>query len=200
MRGKFIVVESNDRSGKTTICKTLINNIPNSIYLKFPDRNGLHGKEINDYLNGLIHFEEDTIFRLFVENRNEYKDRILTWLSDGKNIICDRYSYSGAVYSYYNRNKKNICGNLQQLINLSKYDENMPKPDIVFLIDGYFTSDMNELYDGVEHREYIYNLFKTLLDELKINYSIIENCFDMDDDRYINITINTMLVKINNLI
>lgn len=181
-RGVFVVIESNDRSGKTTLCQNIINNMDNCVYMKFPNRNGKHGKVIDDYLNNRIELSNDEIYNIFVDNRLNERDNIISLLKSGKNIICDRYCYSGIVYATYenikshktiiadtnfgsinkpksfniktNFGKKNLIYEMNQLL---LNESNIPKPDLVFLINGNYRDDSNERYDNVDG---IYELFK----------------------------------------
>ena len=150
MRGKFIVVESNDRAGKTTICNELVKTIPNSVYIKFPNRNGLHGKIIDDYLNKKIDMDNDEIYTLFVENRKHEIKNIESLLNSNKNIICDRYCYSGIVYALYNKGYNSLNSFNELLLN----EKGLPKPDIIFLIKGYFND--NQLTERYDNKPVIY--------------------------------------------
>lgn len=181
-RGSFVVIESNDRAGKTTICENIIKSLPNSVYLKFPNREGKNGKIINDYLNNLIDIPKDEIYKLFVENRLHERDNIISLLESGKNIICDRYCYSGIVYATFENmglfnniiadtnfgsinkpdtfNIKTNFGNktiIHDMNNLLNNESDLPKPDIIFLINGSYRDGSNERYDNTNG---IYELFK----------------------------------------
>ena len=178
MRGKFIVVESNDRAGKTTICNELVKTIPNSVYIKFPNRNGLHGKIIDDYLNKKIDMDNDEIYTLFVENRNHEIKNIESLLNSNKNIICDRYCYSGIVYALYNKGYNSLNSFNELLLN----EKGLPKPDIIFLIKGYFND--NQLTERYDNKPEIYNLFHYWFSNSFDNVEFITNEHDFNSIEY----------------
>ncbi|XP_044737004.1 thymidylate kinase [Chrysoperla carnea] len=102
-RGKFIVFEGCDRSGKTTQCKKLVeylkqNSIPCE-HMNFPKRDTAIGKVINEYLQGCVTLDHHTIHLLFSANRWELQDKMNKTLLAGKHIVCDRYSFSGVAYT-----------------------------------------------------------------------------------------------------
>ena len=69
--------------------------------IRYPNRDSKSGELLNNYLKcskkGQIGHEEAHL--LFSMNRWEEKKRIIEDLNSGCNIICDRYAYSGVVYS-----------------------------------------------------------------------------------------------------
>lgn len=192
MAGKFIVIESNDNSGKTTICNKLVSRIDNAIYFKFPNRSGFHGKIINDYLNKKIELENESIFSLFLENMEAETNKLLQLMKSGKNIICDRYFFSLLVYHAYNTNN---FDSIKNNINLTK---NMIVPDFVFLINGFFKKeDINERYDSTKE---IYNIFYNWFSNSSFNYNykIIDNKYPLQSGEYDNM-INNIIEIINNV-
>eukprot|EP01084_Bolivina_argentea_P001867 3457_1 len=134
-RGAFIVLEGIDRCGKSSQCKKLLNylttnNISSKFY-RFPNRESLTGKIINDYLTNKIKVLDDRcIHLLFAANRHESKTEIINDLNNGINIICDRYSYSGIAYS----SAKNIVNKMSiKWCTSSEYG--LPKPDCVIFLN-----------------------------------------------------------------
>lgn len=63
------------------------------------DRTTPIGKLIDGYLRGQSHLDDHSIHLLFSANRWELAQDIEADISNGTNVIVDRYSYSGAVYS-----------------------------------------------------------------------------------------------------
>lgn len=55
---------------------------------------------INDFLANKTDISNEAVHLLFSANRWESMKEIDEILSSGKNIICDRYWYSGVAYSY----------------------------------------------------------------------------------------------------
>ncbi|ETO02135.1 hypothetical protein RFI_35294 [Reticulomyxa filosa] len=111
-RGAFIVLEGIDRSGKSTQSKKLhehltAQKIANQL-IRYPDRttitdckqNKKLGKLLNEYLQCKQEVDDRAIHLIFSANRHEAKQQLLSWLEEGYTVICDRYSYSGTVYTY----------------------------------------------------------------------------------------------------
>ncbi len=98
MKNLFIVLEGIDNSGKTTLCSRLVKEIPNAIYLSFPDRTTKTGQAINKFLrtmedkencqktcfqglnfiDGIKVDKEDTVFEICSDKQysfNGYKEK-----------------------------------------------------------------------------------------------------------------------------
>jgi dTMP kinase len=102
MRGKFIVFEGLDRSGKSTQTKLLteyLSQRSNTELIGFPNRQSEIGSMINKYLTSQVEVSHQAIHLLFSANRWESMADIEKKLSSGINICCDRYYYSGVAYS-----------------------------------------------------------------------------------------------------
>lgn len=100
-RGRLILIEGLDRTGKTTQTTLLLGKLePNSVLIKFPDRSTKIGQLINEYLNNDgLKLSDQAVHLLFSANRWEVAEKIKTFLLDGINVILDRYVYSGVAYS-----------------------------------------------------------------------------------------------------
>lgn len=102
-RGLLIVLEGNDRAGKTTQAFKLVEAFRNAgqpaRVISFPDRATEIGSVINDYLRGEIQLHDNAVHLLFAANRWEKFDEMLKDLHTGVTLIVDRYSYSGVAYS-----------------------------------------------------------------------------------------------------
>ncbi|RVX70412.1 hypothetical protein B0A52_05911 [Exophiala mesophila] len=101
--GLLFVVEGLDRSGKSSQCQRLYENITaqgrKARYVKFPDRTTPTGVMINSYLTSKTQQDDHSIHLLFSANRWEAIKGIERDLDAGVDVIVDRYSFSGAVYS-----------------------------------------------------------------------------------------------------
>ncbi|KAF4611383.1 hypothetical protein G7Y89_g15630 [Cudoniella acicularis] len=131
-RGAFIVVEGLDRAGKTTQVQKLCNNLyadgHNVKAIRFPDRTSPIGKMIDGYLQRKTEMDDHAIHLLFSANRWEKAAWIKEQISKGYTIVCDRYYYSGMVYSAA---KHNPALSLEWA---RTPDVGLPRPDrVVFL-------------------------------------------------------------------
>ena len=69
--------------------------------ISFPNRESESGKLLDAYLKSTRGqaMSNEAVHLLFALNRWEMKSKILEMMSNGTNVICDRYAYSGIVYS-----------------------------------------------------------------------------------------------------
>ncbi|KAK5137705.1 hypothetical protein LTR08_007276 [Meristemomyces frigidus] len=132
-RGKLIVFEGLDRSGKSTQCDRLVAHLRNRgqrvEHLRFPDRTTPIGKMINSYLSGGSQQEDHVIHLLFSANRWELASAISTLINDGITVVVDRYYYSGCVYSA----AKGVVG--MDLEWCRQPEVGLPRPDVCLFLD-----------------------------------------------------------------
>ncbi|CZS89476.1 hypothetical protein WAI453_002689 [Rhynchosporium graminicola] len=166
-RGAFILIEGLDRTGKTTQVKRLSDRLHASGHnvktISFPDRTSPIGKMIDGYLQSSIDMDDHAIHLLFSANRWEKAKWIESTLLSGYTIVCDRYHYSGMVYSAA---KNNPALPLSWAITP---DVGLPKPDVVIFLalnpeeaekrGGYGV----EKYEKLEMQRRVRELFLSLL-------------------------------------
>ncbi|KAI9047173.1 hypothetical protein LZ554_008627 [Drepanopeziza brunnea f. sp. 'monogermtubi'] len=132
-RGAFIVIEGLDRAGKTTqvkrICDRLYASGHNVKTIRFPDRTSPIGSMIDSYLQSALEMDDHAIHLLFSANRWEKAKWIRNTLASGSTIVCDRYYYSGMVYSAAKQNPS------LSLSWAQSPDVGLPKPDVVVFLD-----------------------------------------------------------------
>lgn len=167
-RGKLILIEGLDRTGKTTQCNILYKKLqPNCKLLKFPERSTRIGGLINEYLtDDSFQLSNQAIHLLFSANRWEIVDKIKKDLLEGKNIVMDRYVYSGVAYSAAKgTNGMDLDWCLQP-------DVGLLKPDLTLFLS---TQDVDnnaeksgfgdERYETVKFQEKVKQTFMKLLDK-----------------------------------
>ena len=128
MKGKLIVIEGIDGSGKSTCAKNLTEKL-NSINIKtiytFEPTHSHYGAKLREgMLSEDLDAEEELL--LFVKDRKEHIEYMIKpALEEGYFIILDRYFYSSIAY----QGAKGI--NINLIINMHK--DFIIKPDIVFI-------------------------------------------------------------------
>lgn len=128
MKGKLIVIEGIDGSGKSTCAKNLTEKL-NSINIKtiytFEPTHSHYGAKLRDgMLSEDLDAEEELL--LFVKDRKEHIEYMIKpALEEGYFIILDRYFYSSIAY----QGAKGI--DINRIINMHK--DFIVKPDIVFI-------------------------------------------------------------------
>ncbi|KAF2743504.1 thymidylate kinase [Sporormia fimetaria CBS 119925] len=134
-RGKLIVFEGLDRSGKSTQVQLLADALRKEGMqvqcLRFPDRTTPIGRMIGDYLSGGAEYEleDHVIHLLFSANRWELSSTIRTTINSGTTLIVDRYYYSGCVYSAAKQNPA------LSLAWARRPEEGLPRPDVCVFLD-----------------------------------------------------------------
>jgi dTMP kinase len=130
MPGLLIAFEGLDQSGKETQARRLgdrIRQLGRDVQLvSFPDYATPIGMELGRALRGEHDYSPDVMQLLYVANRYEYKPRLMSWLSAGTIVICDRYVASSVAY-----------GETQALDAawLVEVQRHLPQPDLTILLD-----------------------------------------------------------------
>lgn len=150
-RGRLIVIEGLDRSGKSTQCQRLVTALSQNaspsqhtapsttavlskeslgtsaaILQKFPDRSTTIGTMIDHYLQQKSDLDDRCIHLLFSANRWELASRLLEFLEAGVHVVLDRYIYSGVAFSVVKGLDRAWC---------KACDVGLPAPDLVLFLD-----------------------------------------------------------------
>lgn len=123
----FVCVEGIDRSGKTTLCAALAKRL-DAVHISFPDYSA---PKTGTRLKQILSMKECPLspadmHRLFAENRAECAAKLHKLLDDGKLVVADRYTLSGAAYSMANGLSPEWCLN---------QEKNLPSPDLIVYLD-----------------------------------------------------------------
>jgi len=98
MRGKFIVIEGLDGSGKSTQAKKLTENLKGSLLTREPS-DGSVGSLCRSAFSGQLKLNASSIMLLLIADRIEHaEDIVMPALEAGQNVICDRYYLSNMAY------------------------------------------------------------------------------------------------------
>ncbi|TDG50198.1 hypothetical protein AWZ03_003414 [Drosophila navojoa] len=159
-RGAFIVFEGCDRVGKSTQSNQLFERLKDKGVavkkINFPNRSTIIGDVINRFLKNTEELSNEVIHLLFSANRWECISSIQADLMAGTTIICDRYAYSGVVYSVAKGLDFDWCW---------APDLGLLKPDVVFYLkanpDQLASRDSfgNERYEKLELQRKVSELF-----------------------------------------
>jgi len=147
-RGAFIVFEGLDRAGKSTQSKELLATMNKETitverdangealakrkqaglgpkWMCFPARHTPIGSLIDQYLRKKVEMCDRAVHLLFSANRWEMASTILEDLEAGRSVICDRYGFSGVVYSAAKGMDPEWC---------RSSDIGLPQPDLIFFL------------------------------------------------------------------
>ena len=132
MEGKIIVIEGIDGAGKATQSKLIREKLEekgkDSLIYSYPDYSSVYGKRIKGFLYKKINIKVDELFMLYLTDMIKDRDKMLSEISNGKNLIIDRFFFSTIAYQSaggfdYNKGK--------EIVKLM----GMPVPDFTFYID-----------------------------------------------------------------
>ena len=197
--GLLVIIEGINGAGKTTVINKLSNHyaavkIPFVVY-KFPNRNGIYGKQIDGYLKGttVINSKYD-IINMFAANRESVRESIIQDIIDGKIVICDRYIYSAIAYHIPNH-VINPTTLMAYCSIIGYFDKKMPNPDITYIIDG----DHLVKREGIVPREKFHyyglrsmQMFSTLVRVVSLcvnKFMVLKNRLDKCDE-LVNFIVN----------
>ena len=163
-RGKFIVIEGIDGSGKATQTKLLIKRLKKegrkTATLDFPQYyNNFFGKMTGRYLAGEFGTADEVspylASVLYALDRWESKDFILKQLAVGKIVVCDRYASSNIIHQGGKIKPQKKRGELIKWLEKMEFDVlKISKPDLIIYLD--VPHDVGQkLVDKKDQREYI---------------------------------------------
>ena len=191
-KGKFIVVEGLDGSGKTTLIENIVNSLNGIVPIKSLIDILPRGKCIRECIGNKEHYGNDlSIALLYLSETTRVKDIIEEYLKNGVDIIVDRWFYSTMAYT----NNKYI----DIIDNVSKY---LPNIDMTIYVDV----DIDTLIKRISNKlgEDVFTNKDKLLNvgncykELKMSNQIIFNN-NFEDDSY-EINYNNLIEKIKEVI
>ncbi|MFN7024126.1 MAG: dTMP kinase [Pseudorhizobium sp.] len=141
MAGKLFIFEGPDGVGKTTIVQELKQKLPASEFefLSFPGRDeGTLGRAIYRIHHEPKEFDIKVMSELarqalhIAAHIDVIETRIAPWISDGKNVVLDRFWWSTLVYGSVGGGKQKA---LEELVAAEKTVWGQIKPAAAFLID-----------------------------------------------------------------
>ncbi len=176
-RGKFIVLEGIDGSGKTTLAKMLFYKFFNrdpekKVILTFEPTKNILGRFIRFCLKHKIHLPQDFFQKLYFWDRIWHMAKIEYFLENGYTVVCDRNFFSTIAYGY------SSGVDVKKIVHWHKdaWKEGMIIfPDFVFLIDVFPEGAIIRLKKNGRHLE----LFETeeRLKRVAMGYNIAISYF-----------------------
>jgi len=126
-RGKLIVLEGIDGSGKSTQARKLVRWLKKhgykAIYTKEPT-DGLIGRQIKEKLRSEARPKHDWLQVMFASDRAHHTEEITRYLKKGFYVVCDRYVLSGLAYGAMK----------MQQAKLKKINKGIIQPDVTVLL------------------------------------------------------------------
>lgn len=142
-RGKLIVIDGTDGSGKGTQTQMLLEyldnkEVPNK-YIDFPRYyTSFHGKMVGRYLSGEFGSKESSspyLSSLFYAlDRLTARDEIVDWLEEGNTVVANRYTTSSMAFQTARIEDSKQEDFLKWLYEMEYKEHKLPKEDaVVFL-------------------------------------------------------------------
>jgi len=158
-RGKFIVLEGGDSTGKNTQAKLLLKHLKlqklTIEFLSFPQYDTPFGELIAKYLRGeygrLHEVAPEIPCLLYALDRYQVRDKLEAGLSSGTWFIADRYTQSNLGYQGAKFQGKE---RLQFITWLEAMEQRLPQPDLVIYL--YLPIKIaQKLMEGRKQKKYL---------------------------------------------
>lgn len=184
-RGKFIVFEGIDGSGKSTQMKLLAESLKaNEIEsrLTLEPTYGMVGSVLHEILSGKIKADPKVTAALFVADRLDHitnqDDGVLKSLENGETVICDRYYFSS--YAYQSTEVPS-----QWVVNANSLCAGALRPDCTIFIDITPQTAMKRILANRDTVE-IYETEEKLTKVRDAYFAAFENMKDCETVKIIN--------------
>ncbi len=140
MKGKIIVIEGADASGKYTQSKLLAKKLEREgkevAFFSFPRYDTFFGKLVTKYLQGefgsLKEVKPELASLLYSLDRFDALPKIEEFLKQGKTIVCDRYTASNVAHQAA---KFHGSGQKKFIEWIESVESRLPKPDLTIFLD-----------------------------------------------------------------
>ena len=185
MKGRFIVFEGIDGSGKTTQLKLLAERLRSEgkmVYMTAEPTDMPSGKALREALGGKVKKSEWDMALMFVSDRIAHnldgESGIKKKLDEGYYVICDRYYYSTLAYQGYSTDYEWVKG-----MNLSCPE--IIRPDVCIYLDLLPAQSLERITRGRDSVE-IYENEETLARVREKFLSVIEDIGERDNIKRID--------------
>jgi dTMP kinase len=133
MKGKFIVIEGCDFTGKSTVIEKLVNTLVLRGIECVPTKalgGTKYGKKCRNYVmkySGKV--PNSVILDKMIESMQDMNEKIVSHAQkDGSFVVCDRYYHSTLVY-------QGMCKNALEMVEERLAKANLIEPDLTFILD-----------------------------------------------------------------
>jgi len=128
--GRLLAIEGIDQAGKKTQTQLLAKELRRQGYRvsiwEFPDYSTRLGRQIKSYLAGDIRLDLHVVHLLYSANRWEVAEKLEQEIRGGINVVVNRYWPSNLAYGIAHGLRADW---------LSTLDDELPKPDLVIILD-----------------------------------------------------------------
>ncbi|MBR6534305.1 MAG: dTMP kinase [Clostridia bacterium] len=186
-RGKFIVLEGLDGSGKTTQINKLERHLKNKGLEVIVTKEPQADRPIGQLLRRVLTQDEKTDLRvaasLFAADRLDHltrRDGIIDALEKGAYVLCDRYYFSNYAYNM-------VDVDLDWIMSLNREAVKIGKPDLHIYVDvpadialsRVTNRGETELFENLERLQRVHDNYDVLIDLLAAS----EQIFRVDGTR-----------------
>ena len=183
-RGKFIVFEGIDGSGKSTQAKLLkayLENTNIECVSTLEPTYGRVGTLLHEILSGKEKADPGVIAALFAADRLEHISEMEKSLKEGKTVISDRYYLSSLAY-------QSTDLPYEWVYALNERAMSILKPDYTFFVDVSPENSLSriekgresfEIYENLEKLSHVRNKYLEIIDKLSSD----ENIFIIDGNK-----------------
>ncbi|MBX4187388.1 MAG: AAA family ATPase [Candidatus Doudnabacteria bacterium] len=139
-KGKLIIIEGTDGSGKTTQSKLLFQTLKKhkikTEILDIPVYDSFTGELVGRYLrNDFGRINPYLAATLFAINRYQIKDKLTKWLNEGRVVVLNRYVTANQIHQAANLDRKEREKFKNWVAELEYKVLGMPKPDLILFIN-----------------------------------------------------------------
>lgn len=176
-RGKLVVIDGTDGSGKGTQTELLLKYLAErqikNKYIDFPRYyTSFHGKMVGRYLKGEfggLNAASPYLTSLFYAmDRLTARDEIIDWLEEGNTIVANRYTTSSMAFQTARVPKRERAEFLRWLYAMEYKEHKLPKEDLVIFL--YVPVEISQkLIEKKEGRGYVGGAKKDIT-EANIDY------------------------------
>ena len=154
MKGKFIVFEGIDGSGKSTHARLLKERLEaqgHRVWLTREPTDGEAGLLLRRCLTGASDLPEKAIAGLFMTDRLDHilrpSEGILAHLEKGEIVLCDRYYFSSFAYN-------SMFAPMDWIIEINRFAREALRPDLTLFLDIPPESFASRMTDRGERERY----------------------------------------------